>query len=132
MKQSKNLIPQNVTHLRSTPGTPSELDATLYKQIQVYVKKHSWRHLANEVKRFVNELYKPAFGLVADGTISPDSLEKEIKAQIPSRTYLEDYLKGRPICYRYTNTLANFFKQEYVLRKHNPCDEYLIKLKRHA
>lgn len=128
MKQTKSTAANNVTRLRATPSTPSELDAQLYRRIQNYVTENSWRQLASEVKRYVNDQYKSAYGLVADGTISPEDLEKEIKSQIPSRTYIEDYVNGRPICYRYTNTLANFFNQHYVLKNHNPCTEFLVKL----
>ena len=119
----------NITHLYSEPTSPTELDAVLYQQITKYVDKHSWRQLAREIKEFVNDQYKPAFARVADGTITPEELEKEIKSYVPSRAYIEDYVKGRPICYRYTNTLANFFRQSYVLKNHDPCSEFLVKLK---
>lgn len=128
MNQPAPNIARNITRLPTHPSTPSELDALLYKKINEYVEQHSWRALAADVKAFVNHQYKAAYGLVADGTITPEDLEKEIKSQIPSRTYIEEYAKGRPICYRYTNTLANFFGQEYVLKNHNACDEYLIKV----
>ena len=130
MNRPAHKLTKNITRLLPTPTTPSELDKLLYKQIQDYVAKHSWRSLAAEVKSFVNNQYKSAYGLVADGTISPDELEREIKSQIPSRTYIEEYSKGRPICYRYTNTLANFFNQEYVLSNHDACEEFLVKVSR--
>ncbi len=130
MNQPAHKLSKNITRPLPTPTTPSELDKLLYKKIQDFVAKNSWRSLATEVKSFVNNQYKSAYGLVADGTISPEELEKEIKSQIPSRTYIEEYSKGRPICYRYTNTLANFFNQEYVLKNHDACEEFLIKVSR--
>ena len=118
-----------VTRLPGTPTTPSQLDKILYRKIEAYLREHSWRQLAEEVKQFVQEQYKPAYRLVSEGQIEPDELEREIKSQIPSRAYIEQYSKGRPICYRYTNTLANFFDQKYILENHDPCQEYLLKMK---
>lgn len=111
-----------------SPKTPSELDKILHERIQCYLKNHSWRQLAAAVKEFVQEQFKAADRLVLNGVVTQEQLDSEIKSHIPSRTYIEDYAKGRPICYRYTNTLANFFEQKYTLRNHNPCHEYLVKL----
>lgn len=128
MNQPATDLAKNVTPLKTIPSTPNELDKVLYQKIGDYVHEHSWRSLAAKVKAFVNNQYKDAFALVTEGKITADELEKEIKSQIPSRTYIEDYAKGRPICYRYTNTLANFFAQDYVLRNHNACDEFLERI----
>lgn len=114
-----------IARIVKKPTTPSELDKVLYLKIEDYLNEKSWRQLAKEVKDFVQTQYKSAYGLVAEGKITPDELDKEIKSQIPSRAYIEQYVKGRPICYRYTNTLANFFGQQYVLSNHNPMEEYL-------
>ena len=118
-----------ITRLPGVPSTPSQLDKILYRKIESYLQQHSWRQLAEQVKQFVQEQYKPAYRLVSEGKIEPDELDREIKSQIPSRAYIEQYSKGRPICYRYTNTLANFFEQKYILENHNPCQEYLTKLR---
>jgi len=121
-------MPGKITRLKTVATSPSELDKSLYAQIKTYVEKNSWRQLAVQIKTFVREQYKPAYSLVSEGRLSPDALEKEIKSHIPSRTYIEEYASGRPICYRYTNSLANFFKQEYTLKNHDSCEEFLKKL----
>lgn len=123
-------VSRNMRLIKGSPATPGELDAILHKMIERHLKNHSWRELAASVKEFVQQQFKPAYRLVSDGAITPEQLESEIKSHIPSRTYIEDYSKGRPICYRYTNTLANFFAQEYALHNHNPCEEYLRKVSR--
>lgn len=128
MNETATQMPGTITRLKTAAASPSELDKSLYAQINAYVEKNSWRQLAGQVKTFVREQYKPAYSLVSEGKLSPDALEKEIKSHIPSRTYIEEYASGRPICYRYTNSLANFFKQEYVLKNHDSCEEFLKKL----
>lgn len=130
VSSSKATAPKksNVTRFPKVSTSPHQLDKSLYTKINRYVEDHSWRHLAAEVKAFVHEQYTPAYSLVTEGRITATELEREIKSYIPSRTYIEDYAKGRPICYRYTNTLANFFQQRYALENHNPCDEFLMKL----
>lgn len=114
------------------PNTQSQsvyqLDKVLSVQIHEYVKAHSWRKLSEEVRTFVNEQYKPAFKLVVEGKITPDALEFEIKSCRPSRSYIEAFAKGTAICYRYTNTLANFFEQRYAFKNFNPCEEFMIKI----
>jgi hypothetical protein len=117
----------NLRLISTPPTTPSELDKVLHLKIQEYMETYSWRQLAAAVKEFVQDQFKPAYRFVSEGKITPEELEAEIKSHIPSRTYIEDYAKGRPICYRYTNTLANFFQQEYILHNHNPCQQYLHK-----
>ncbi|GAB1264951.1 hypothetical protein NBRC116493_21490 [Aurantivibrio infirmus] len=129
MSDTATRLAGKVTRLQTPATSPFELDKSLYAQIKVYVAENSWRQLAEQVKVFVRNQYKPAYSLVSEGKLSPDALEKEIKSHIPSRTYIEEYANGRPICYRYTNTLANFFKQEYVLKNHDSCTEFLKKLK---
>lgn len=128
MAEAAPRVNENVRLFSTLPATPSELDRFLHHKIQQYLQTHSWRQLAAAVKQFVQDQFKPAYRLVSDGEIRPEELEAEIKSHIPSRTYIEDYSKGRPICYRYTNTLANFFDQEYVLSNHDPCQQYVSKL----
>lgn len=119
-----NVAPFPKTHVQSV----YELDKVLSALIHEYVKEHSWRKLAAEVNSFVHDQYKPAYRLVTEGKITPDALEAEIKSYRPSRSYIEAFSKGTAICYRYTNTLANFFRQRYSFKNFDPCDQYMIKL----
>ncbi len=123
-----NFDNSNVATLPSRVQSVYDLDKTLSKQILDYVNAHSWRKLARDVSAYVRAQYKPAYRLVAEGSISPDALEGEIKSYLPSRSYIEAFAKGRPICYRYTNTLANFFHQPYEFKNFDPCSQYLVKL----
>ena len=117
-----------VTHFPSKVNSVYHLDQVLSKLILSYVEEHSWRKLAAAVNSFVRGQFKPAYRLVAEGKIEPEELEAEIKSYLPSRSYIEAYAKGTAICYRYTNTLANFFQQRYVFENFDPCDQYLFKL----
>lgn len=129
MNESAPKTNSSVRLVSTLPATPWELDKVLHVKIEQYLEEHSWRRLAAEVKEFVQGQFTPAYRLVSDGEITPEELEAEIKSHIPSRTYIEDYAKGRPICYRYTNTLANFFQQDYILKNHDPCRQFAHKLR---
>ena len=111
-----------------TSITPCQLDRALYVKIQAYVREYSWRRLAEDIEKMVRRQFAPALDLVDSEKILIEEVERQIKLNVPSKKYIQDYIQGRPICYRYTNTLANFFAHEYVLRNHNPCDDYVARL----
>ncbi|GAB1259153.1 hypothetical protein [Aurantivibrio plasticivorans] len=119
---------ENVKPFPQVPNTPFALDKTLYHAIAVYLETGTWRQLSSEIKDFVRSQYVDAFELVTKGDITPKQLEDEIASHIPSRSYIEQYSKGRAVCYRYLNTLANFFEHKYTLSNHNPCDQFLEKI----
>ncbi|TQV81322.1 hypothetical protein FKG94_09530 [Exilibacterium tricleocarpae] len=108
--------------------TPCQLDQALYVKIQRYVEEKSWRQLAQNLEKMVRHQFAPALELVDSERMLIEEVERQIKLNVPSKKYIQDYVQGRPICYRYTNTLANFFAHEYSLRNHNPCDDYIARL----
>lgn len=108
--------------------TPCQLDQALYVKIQRYVEETSWRQLAQNLEKMVRRQFAPALELVDSERVLIEEVERQIKLNVPSKKYIQDYIQGRPICYRYTNTLANFFKHEYTLKNHNPCDDYIARL----
>ncbi|GLS25598.1 hypothetical protein [Marinibactrum halimedae] len=110
-------------------SSPAQLDHTLQKLIADYVKVYSWRDLAEHVAASVRRQYAQGEYLVEEGLISSCELEAHMKSQIPSRKYLQDFAKGRPICWRYTNTIANFFGHQYVARNYNPQNDLYERLR---
>ena len=107
--------------------TPHALDTRLHACIKRYTAEHSMKKLAIEVEKFVRGEFRPAYNLVADGKLEPQALEDEIKSNIPSRTYIMDYANGRPICLRYTNTLAKFFDVKFSIGNYNACDNFFAR-----
>lgn len=129
MAEAASKLSSSVRLVSTPPASPRELDKVLHLRIQQYLELNSRRQLAAAVKEFVQNQFKPAYRLVSEGEITPEEFETEMKSHIPSKTYIEDYAKGRPICYRYTNTLANFFQQDYVLHNHDPCQQFVGKFR---
>ena len=113
---------------------PCELDAVLNALIKDYTNKkgNTYASLAHEMKLFVETQYRDAYALIEEGSIDEDQLEKHIEMHCPRRSYLHQYANGRPICFRYTNTIANFFDVEYTIRSFSPADDLVrqILLKR--
>lgn len=107
---------------------PSMLDQRLYQKIDKYREKpgNSYASLSKEITRFVKDQYSDCWGLVQIGQIDQTKLEKSINDQIPGETYIRQYCQGRPICFRYTNTLANFFELEYQIRNFDPAKDFKI------
>lgn len=130
MTLDTNQTLDNVTKLQQTPREIEPLNQMLIQHIEGHIatKGNSWRKLEQEVLTFVRNRYKSAYSLVADGTITADEIEKEIKSHAPSFTYINNFVKGQAICIRYTNTLANFFEQKYSFSNFNPCDAFLKKV----
>lgn len=104
---------------------PTHIDSQLHQMIQSYLSKrgHTYATLARDIDDFVRAQYKEAWHLVEYGEITQHELEKHIKDHIPSRSYLHDYAGGRPICFRYTNTIANFFDVKYRIYNFDPSQD---------
>lgn len=104
---------------------PASIDFQLHKEINNYISGHgkTYATLARDIDHFVRKQYTEMWNLVEDGVITQNQLEKHIKDHTPSRSYLHDYAKGRPICFRYTNTIANFFKVKYTIHNFDPSND---------
>ena len=109
--------------------TPADLDEFLHSKIVQYVKVWSWSKLESEIASMIDRSFESARRLAEDGHFDSDKLETAIKNTKPSRTYLRDYVNGRSICMRYTNAIALFFKVEYTISQHDPCADFLQKIK---
>ncbi|MBX2808132.1 MAG: hypothetical protein KTR20_05815 [Cellvibrionaceae bacterium] len=110
---------------------PCDVDSQLHKVIIKYlsVDGRSYSTLARDIDRFVRNQYEWIWNLVEEGKITQAQLEKHMKDHTPSRSYLHDYVKGRPICFRYTNTIANFFNINYSISNFNPPEDLQALLK---
>lgn len=107
---------------------PSVLDRVLHREIEGYRQKpgNSYTKLSEELNQFVRSQYTDCWNFVEIGRVSSEELEKNIRYQVPSEKYIRDYCNGRPICFRYTNTIANFFGLEYQIRNFNPAKDFEI------
>lgn len=116
---------QVVSLAHSTEFLPADIDFQLHKAINNYTAKsgQTYATLARDIDEFVRHQYKGMWYLVEDGSITQNQLEKHIKDHTPSRSYLHDYAKGRPICFRYTNTIANFFNVKYTIHNFDPSQD---------
>ena len=116
--------PSQLSVVKNHFDTPHALDTYLHACIKKYALEHSMKKLADQVEIFVRNEFKPAYEKVATGEISPKILEDEIKSNIPSRPYIIQYSQGRPICLRYTNTLAKFFGVQYSIGNYDACTNF--------
>lgn len=103
-------------------STPYELDKLLQKQIN---EQGSRRQLHAYLVDYVEQQYSQAQVLLDKGTISPQQLDSHKQKHTPSRTYLDHFANGQPICFRYTNTIANALDTEYYLTNFDPAEELL-------
>ncbi|WNO08394.1 hypothetical protein [Teredinibacter sp. KSP-S5-2] len=103
-------------------STPYELDKLLQKQIN---EQSSRRQLHAYLVDYVEQQYNHAQVLVAKGTISQQQLDSHKLKHTPSRAYLDNFANGQPICFRYTNTIANALDTEYYLTNFDPAEELL-------
>jgi len=111
---------------------PSILDEMLYQEIEDYrsIKGNSYAKLSEELNIFVRQQFRDCWNLVDEGRVTADDLEKQIRNQVPSDKYIRDYVNGRPICFRYTNTIANFFGVNYSVSNFDPAKDFkYIKIK---
>ena len=106
---------------------PSLLDLEIIKAIHSYrksEKNRSYASLATELGEYVRDLYSNMSEYIKVKGIDLSVLEKHISDQIPSETYIRDFCNGRSICFRYTNTLANFLGVKYEIRNYNPAKDF--------
>ncbi len=123
MKTTEN---KQVIALRSLQNSfPSEVDYEIHRTIKNYisVKGKTYSTLARDIDEYVRRQYKDIWNLVEEGKLTQARLEKHIKEHTPSRSYLYDYANGRSICFRYTNTIANFFEVDYSITNFNPSED---------
>ncbi|GEM_PF-2963579 len=101
---------------------PAHIDFQLHEAIESYISHqgNTYATLARDIDHFVRDQYKEMWYLVEEGEMTQHQLEKHMKDHTPSRSYLYDYAKGRPICFRYTNTIANFFEVKYKIYNFDP------------
>ena len=112
-------VVQSHSSIKKMPILPSELDFILHQKIEAYRDKkgNSYRKLSEELYQYVRREHLYLWERVEKGVLEEDDLLKLIKSRVPSDTYIRDFCNGRPICYRYTNTLACFFDVDYTFTK---------------
>lgn len=98
--------------------TPAELDDVLRQRILKYTSRRSYSYskLAERLAEFVREQYATAPGV--DDTDA--AVEHHLSMHCPKRSFLNQYAKGGAMCFRYINTVANFFDVQYTLSNFNP------------
>lgn len=110
--------------------SPTELDQRLrFEAIRLHKSGLSWRQMARDVEASVKARFSDSYQLVSEGKLTTSQLDKAMKPHIPSHTYIQEFCKGRAVCYRYTNTLANFLGVNYTLSNFDPCEEYAKTIK---
>ncbi|WP_020408957.1 hypothetical protein [Hahella ganghwensis] len=97
--------------------TTAELDQALHSYIEQYTKRKSFRTLTAEIKKFVIDQFEESD---LKDRCTAEEYQAFIKECTPSRAYLQQYVDGRAICFRYTNTLANFFNVRFTIASYNP------------
>ena len=104
---------------------PAKLDRQLRAEIFDYleVDEHSFSTLARDIDQYVRHQYRDAWELIEDGCLKEEQLHEHIAAHCPKVEYLMDYAKGGAMCFRYTNSVANFFGIRYRLSSFNPADD---------
>ena len=127
-QQNPQIVP-----LKPKPNTllPADLDLQIHTAIKHYLtaKNRTYSTLARDIDEFVRRQYKNKWDLVEEGKLTQAQLEKHMKDHTPSRSYLHDYVKGRPICFRYTNTIANFFNIKFIINNFAPPEDLQALLK---
>jgi len=100
---------------------PADLDAVLRDRIAKWRKRsgNSYIKLERRLKAFVEEQYQQLQGAV----LSDKALEHHLAMHCPKKSYLNQYANGHAMCYRYTNTLANFFGVNYSLSNFDPAQD---------
>ena len=129
-KEKDQKVDHSLDDFGNTFEMPSLLDQRLYQAIENYrnIPGNSWLSLARDVVSYVNKLYEPCWALVEAGRLDKDTLERNIYDNTPSETYIRQFRGGRPICFRYTNTLANFFGLQYTINNFNPAKDFEVNL----
>ena len=123
----------SILKFEDTSKLPSHVDAILQQKIRSYLDEGgTYSKLAQEMDAYVRKQYKDAWDLVEDQLISEAQLEQHIKNHCPKRSYINDYARGRPICFRYTNTIANFFNVQYKIRNFDPAEDLAYSIESRA
>ena len=107
---------------------PCELDKELRHKMSAYLLHNSSWNLALEIEEYIKITYKKAWSVVRRGRISERQLNKHIKNHCPSKTHLDDFVVGKPISFRYINTIANFFGVNYSINNFDPSNEFLTSI----
>lgn len=102
--------------------TPYELDASLQRSIS---ELKSRRQFHASLKEYIEDQYRPALRLVNQQHISEKELNDHKRRHSPSRSYLDNFANGQPICFRFTNTIANVLNERYCLHNFIPAEELL-------
>jgi len=108
---------------------PAYLDRMLFKKIEEFrrFRGNSYARLSEEINQYVRRLYTECWNLVDEhDDVTEEEIEKSIRSHVPSDRYISDYHRGRPICFRYLNTMANFFGLEYRISNFDPSKDFRI------
>lgn len=110
---------------------PATLDMALRSQIYNYLdeEKNTFSTLARDIDQYVRDQYKSSWELVESGMITEEQLLDHISSHCPKRTYLHNYAKGGAMCFRYTNSLANYFGISYRLSSFNPAQDLELSIR---
>jgi hypothetical protein len=111
MTSNDTLISEQIT-------SAAKLDFQLFEHITNYVNQNSFVKLEAALTQMVYSQFEAHYQQASE--VEKLAIRKQIERYVPNRQKLKAYLDGHPICYRCTNTLANFFQVPYVLINHDP------------